>query len=439
MLRRALDHPFYSGNSRCIDAFTVALNQACPEGEKRWSLSTLERQPLSFSSKKLPKRGEEKLWYTSTLELQVVSLELCRACRRVPTVHVRVNDFTPRTLRPPSKPRRGEPGTCSSKVRRTSRVPAVRPLRVTLADLEEFGMMKSAEKWAGPIENMSFDDTFDKGIGGVVWPTSVRTLSLGEGFNQLVNSVVWPASLLVLSFGGMFNQPVNGVVWPVSLRALFFGEEFAQPIAGVVRPASLQQWSSEMISTILSWGSFGQPPYRRYNLALPLTSPSPESFGRRPCRRCHLALSSTSPSPELRGPTPFNSCHLDLAAYLVASISPSLESRGPTPCRSFLRRVCKCVRSARYRDCVAADPAEPMSWLPLQPIHHRGRVAGLPARGYCGKPACGRRSCRKYGSGVSLTSPSSESYGQLPCGISRSGGSLTSTSSELCGQHPCGS
>lgn len=70
VFRRALDHPFYSGNSRCIDAFTVALNQACPEGEKRWSLSTLERQPLSFSFKKLPKRGEEKLWYTSTLELQ---------------------------------------------------------------------------------------------------------------------------------------------------------------------------------------------------------------------------------------------------------------------------------------------------------------------------------------------------------------------------------
>ncbi|CAN0240998.1 unnamed protein product, partial [Ectocarpus fasciculatus] len=44
-----------SGGSKCLDAFIVALNQACG--------------------------GQEKRWYVSTLELQLVSLEFCGACR----------------------------------------------------------------------------------------------------------------------------------------------------------------------------------------------------------------------------------------------------------------------------------------------------------------------------------------------------------------------
>lgn len=63
-------------------------------------------------------RGGEKRWYTSTLELQLASLELCRACRRVPTLHVLVYPRTLRTLWSPCKPHReSEPGTGSSKVR----------------------------------------------------------------------------------------------------------------------------------------------------------------------------------------------------------------------------------------------------------------------------------------------------------------------------------
>ncbi|CAN0553692.1 unnamed protein product, partial [Ectocarpus sp. 8 AP-2014] len=59
-----------SGRTRCLDAFIVALNQTCDGGEKRW--------------------------YASTLELQLVSLEFCGACRHVPTLDVRVNRQTPR-------------------------------------------------------------------------------------------------------------------------------------------------------------------------------------------------------------------------------------------------------------------------------------------------------------------------------------------------------
>lgn len=80
---RGLPHPLclsgfiHAGESRCLDAFFVALGQAF--------------------------HGEQKYWYTSTLELQLASLEVCRACRCVPTLHVRDNDSTPRSLwSPPS-------------------------------------------------------------------------------------------------------------------------------------------------------------------------------------------------------------------------------------------------------------------------------------------------------------------------------------------------
>ncbi|CBJ26958.1 expressed unknown protein [Ectocarpus siliculosus] len=58
------------GRRKCLDAFIVALNQTCD--------------------------GRENRWYASTLELQLVSLKFCGACRRFPTLHVRVDRQTPR-------------------------------------------------------------------------------------------------------------------------------------------------------------------------------------------------------------------------------------------------------------------------------------------------------------------------------------------------------
>ncbi|CAM9343479.1 unnamed protein product, partial [Laminaria digitata] len=43
------------GTGRCLQAVTIALNRACAQGEK--------------------------IWFTSTLHLQLASLEFCRACR----------------------------------------------------------------------------------------------------------------------------------------------------------------------------------------------------------------------------------------------------------------------------------------------------------------------------------------------------------------------
>lgn len=94
-----------AGAARCLDAFTVALNQAC--------------------------QGREKHWYVSTLELQLASLEFCKACRSVPTLHVSVNDRTPVSLWSPSKAHTGMKTSSSKKVRLFCRISVVRALRLT--------------------------------------------------------------------------------------------------------------------------------------------------------------------------------------------------------------------------------------------------------------------------------------------------------------------
>jgi len=62
--------PFFivvrSEKSRCLDAFAVAVSQACA--------------------------GDKKRWYTSTLELQLASLGFCRVCRGVPALSVVAED-----------------------------------------------------------------------------------------------------------------------------------------------------------------------------------------------------------------------------------------------------------------------------------------------------------------------------------------------------------
>ncbi|CAM9614495.1 unnamed protein product, partial [Ectocarpus sp. 13 AM-2016] len=109
------------GNSKCLDAFTVALNQACD--------------------------GNVKRWYVSTMELQLVSLELCGACRSVQTLHVRVVPHVSPSLWSPRKshttPDRRGPKVCI-----WSRVPAVQAFGLTWALPMEFLLQTSAiEQW----------------------------------------------------------------------------------------------------------------------------------------------------------------------------------------------------------------------------------------------------------------------------------------------------
>ncbi len=75
-------------NERCGAAITVTLNQACELG--------------------LEAGG----WYTSTLELQLVSLDFYEACRGVRTLCVNVKEGTPHSLRP-AREQQTLPGTRS--------------------------------------------------------------------------------------------------------------------------------------------------------------------------------------------------------------------------------------------------------------------------------------------------------------------------------------
>ncbi|CAM9491548.1 unnamed protein product, partial [Ectocarpus sp. 12 AP-2014] len=60
------------GQTRCLDVFVIALSQACAGGERRW--------------------------FESTLELQLTSLDICRACRNVSILQVRVTHEAPSSL-----------------------------------------------------------------------------------------------------------------------------------------------------------------------------------------------------------------------------------------------------------------------------------------------------------------------------------------------------
>ncbi|CAN0242056.1 unnamed protein product, partial [Ectocarpus sp. 12 AP-2014] len=202
--------------SRCLDAFIIALSQACEGGGKQW--------------------------YASTLELQLTSLDFCRACRSIPTLDVAVDEHTPRSLWAPDTTQT-RPITHSSKVARiSSRVPAVRAAGLTWGLLLEVLLESTAmELWGwsnvlrlrGAVDSVSLESA--------TWPPRLKLLSFGDGFNQPIAGVVWPASLQQLFFGVFFNQPIAGVLWPASLQQLFFGVFFNQPIAGVAWPASLQQ------------------------------------------------------------------------------------------------------------------------------------------------------------------------------------------------------
>ncbi|CAN0589936.1 unnamed protein product, partial [Ectocarpus sp. 12 AP-2014] len=252
----------FTGRSDCLDAFIVALNQACD--------------------------GQNKRWIASTLELQLASLEFCGACRSVQTFQVHVDAETPPRLWYPCKAHI-TPDKEGREVSIASRVPAVQPfgwtwslrsLKVEVllqtsvidprsrpecrrlpgpssaASLGCVGWLQKLERlvfasgksvntvlWPASLQQLSFGDVFNQPIVGIVWPASLQRLEFGREFNQAVLEAVWPVSLQQLSFGREFNQAIIGTVWPVSLQQLSFGREFNQAIIGTVWPVSLQQLS----------------------------------------------------------------------------------------------------------------------------------------------------------------------------------------------------
>lgn len=187
-----------AGQSRCLEAFIVALNQA---GE-----------------------GWRNLWYVSTLELQLVSLEFCRARRRIPTLGVLVDGRTVRSLWVSPMSKTGQVASSSKEVCTSARVPVVRAFRLTWA-LSMKDLLESVF-WPTGFKGLVLDVDLEVPVEEVPWPQSLEHLVFGSGFNMAIAAVVWPASLRGLSLGDEFNQPIAGAVWPVSLQQLYFGDGF---------------------------------------------------------------------------------------------------------------------------------------------------------------------------------------------------------------------
>ncbi|CBJ27701.1 expressed unknown protein [Ectocarpus siliculosus] len=145
------------GYTRSFDAFAIALSQACEGGEKRW--------------------------YTSTTELQLGSLDICRACRSTPTLHVRVTGGTPTSLwSPPTV--QALPNTQSSKVRVVSRVPVVRALRLTWAfSMETLVQRAAIELWSRSERLEMVGPLCAASLGSVVWPLGLTQLVLDTDFH----------------------------------------------------------------------------------------------------------------------------------------------------------------------------------------------------------------------------------------------------------------
>lgn len=222
-------YPTPSRSSLCLDAFTVALNQACDRQE----------------------------WYTSTTELQLASLSFCVACRNVTTLRLIIDDYIlPRLMIAADEllPHPGEPGwTRVPRLRARSvlwnrqlSVELVEPL-YSLADVEMFEFGRGFEDdfegvvWPCRLRLLKTGYNFDWGITRVTWPQSLRKITFGDCFNQSLWSLSWPPSLLEIKFGADFNQPSWNFSWPPSLEQITFGAGFSQHIHDAPWPPALQK------------------------------------------------------------------------------------------------------------------------------------------------------------------------------------------------------
>lgn len=225
-------------------------------------------------------------WNMASGQVQLVSLEACRAWRDTTHGHLRVTDATPDWLWKhdegvgvtSSKNNRDSHNSEDNnersrdggvkKTRALSRVPTMRIARVTwertIQDLRDnslsapaflharvftFGRMLN-ESLAGimwpsncSIERLTFGRYFNQPLGDFEWPTALTKLKFGYGFNQDLKGVTWPPSLRELAFGDSFNQPITEIAaaWPTCLETVTFGESFNQEISGVKWPTGLRR------------------------------------------------------------------------------------------------------------------------------------------------------------------------------------------------------
>ncbi|CAN0287776.1 unnamed protein product, partial [Ectocarpus sp. 4 AP-2014] len=257
------------GFSRFLDALTVALNQA-------------------YDSR--AGDGDNVRWFTSTLDLQLASVDLCRACRSVPTLLVKIDHDTPRSLwtptvyggansapssrvpplrahgvkweieatfakhvglaeeprevcedpRPPGGAPASDPQDSRSRVLSTCTRQLVMPTSSDSPSCDALDAPVREICWSASLRRVELGSNYDEPVAGIVWPRSLRELSFGWKFNHSVREMAWPPSLREVSFGWRFNQSIADMRWPDSLRTIALGGEFNQPIVAAQWPISLK-------------------------------------------------------------------------------------------------------------------------------------------------------------------------------------------------------
>eukprot|EP00903_Cladosiphon_okamuranus_P017884 g16457.t1 len=182
------------------------------------------------------------------MELQLVSLDFCRACRSTPTLRLRVHDETPQSL---SLAPGAEPPIVigwSTVWMPSPRVPRVCAMCL-LWTLPVGILLRSAaeELWQWlevlVLRGVGFEAGYTElgSLDGVVWPTSLQKLILDvRRLETPLQSMLWPAGLLTLEFGNLFNERIAGVAWPHSIKSIHFGNIFNQSLAGVVWPPDIE-------------------------------------------------------------------------------------------------------------------------------------------------------------------------------------------------------
>lgn len=154
------------------------------------------------------------------------SVAFCRACRSIPTMHVRVDSRTPASLwssrRTPT-----QPNPHSSRAGWSSRVPVVRAYSLTWG-LTTCVLVDTADSelwaWSERLELQGLVSSAS--LRWVMWPRWLKQLVLNTSLEGSVKAMRWSPSLQILAFGRWFNQPVTGVAWPPPLQHLFFGNGF---------------------------------------------------------------------------------------------------------------------------------------------------------------------------------------------------------------------
>lgn len=163
------------GEGRCLDAFrAVLMSQTCEGGRERW--------------------------FTSTRQLQLVSVELCRACRGVPDFKVHIEEKTPRGV------------WCT----RQSQLPLNMPVSIRVPVLRAFHFT-----WDLPLDVLVENAAIE------LWASSDVLCLRGSISAASLESVVWPRTLkrMELDFRSGFS-------WENAVAAIL-----ATPIArGFLQP-----------------------------------------------------------------------------------------------------------------------------------------------------------------------------------------------------------